>query len=269
MHMRNRLTAIAAGILMVLAGSLFGATPAQAVNTYFYAVGEQTGIVADGAAVNISVHSPYVNLAHDGNSAHSIGELAVRSADLKNRIEVGWRKGTSGNLTLFVYHAVNGVAQGYNLCTDYASEPFNAGDTIPVSMLGTSPRFQIVHSGTRWWVQFNAKWVCTFPDTLWTSQGQTFNKVNIVQAYGEVVSALTATPCTDMGWGDPASWPSAARIENYALQGQTSGPPAAFLVYANPTGVGITTQVINSTGFSYGWAGYSSTNTLPGNLQSC
>lgn len=272
--MNKRLTAFATALLVALAGVIsLTSSPALAVTTYHYAAGEQTGLVADGAAVNMTVESPQVDSAHDGASSHSLAELAVISSDNKDRIEVGWRKAVSGSTTFFVYHAVNGVPMGYNLCSDYASEPFNAGDAIPVALVGNKtspPRFQIIHSGTSWWIAFNLKWVCSFPDTTWTSAGRTFTKVNTVKAYAEVASTATATPCSDMGDGNPASATgSSARIGSYSLQGQTSGPAAAFSVYVLPSTAGITTYVASATTFRYGWAGYKANNTLPGNIGSC
>jgi hypothetical protein len=270
--MKNLFKRAAAGLVAlatVAAGVGLGASPALAVTTYHYAIGEQTGIVADGAAVNLTIESPYMSSAHDGASAHSLAELTVRSADLKDRIEVGWRKPTVSATALFVYHTVNGVPMGYNLCTDYAAEPFNAGDVIPAALYGTNPRFQIIHSGTAWWVAFNLKWVCHFPDTIWTSAGRTFTKVNTMQAYGEVASTTSATPCSDMGDGQPASSGTAARIGSLSYQGQTSGPAAAFTVYTLPNTAGITTSVVTSTTFRYGWEGYTNANTLPGNTGSC
>lgn len=270
--MRKLIRRLTAAVVAVVAVVAVTAGPAHAALTYHYAVGEQTGLVADGAAVNLTVESPYVSGAHDGSNAHSLAELLVYSADRKDRIEIGWRKAATGTPTFFVYHAINGVGQGYNLCTDYAAEPFNAGATIPTVMVGDKvnpPRFQIIHSGTSWWVAFNAKWVCSFPDTVWTSAGRTFNKVNIVMAYGEIASTLVGTPCSDMGDGQPASSGTAARIGSYSLQGQTSGPAAGFGVYTQPSTAGITTSVVTATTFRYGWAGYSATNTLPGVQGGC
>lgn len=268
--MRKKFSALLISLGVIV--SLGLASPAFAVMTYHYAIGEQFDLVADGAAVNLTVEAPHVNAAHDGANAHSIAELAVFSADRKNRIEAGWRKSATAAPTFFVYHAVNNVPMGYNLCTDYAAEPFNAGNTIPAAMVGnktTPPRFQIVHSGTNWWIAFNAKWVCHFPDTVWTSAGQTFTKVNQVQAYGEYASTTTATPCGDMGDGQDASSGTSARIGSYSLQGQTAGSPAAFSVRVAPTGVGITTSIQSTTTFRYGWKGYKdnpspTADSLPG-----
>lgn len=270
--MIKRMTASAAAVLIVLAG-VFGITgPALAVTTYYYAIGQQTGLVADGAAVSMTIDSPNLSSTHDGSNAHSIAELAVFSADSKNRIEAGWRKGaTASGPTMFVYHVVNGVPQGYNLCTDYAPEPFNAGAAIPSTMVGngTSYRFQIVHSGSNWWVAFNLKWVCTFPDSLWTSAGQTFTKVNYVMAYGEVAATASATPCSDMGNGLASSSASASRIGSYSLQGEASAIPASFTTFTQPNNVGITVTNLSQYTFRYGWAGYTNANTLPGNVGSC
>lgn len=271
--MNKRLTAFAASLLLALAGVVgLASTPALAVTTYHYAIGEQFSIVADGAAVNLTVESPAVNGTHDGSNAHSLAELAVFSADRKNRIEAGWRKSASAAPTFFVYHSVNNVPMGYNLCTDYAAEPFNAGNTIDPTLVGnktTPPRVQIVHSGTNWWIAFNLKWVCSFPDSTWTSAGQTFVKVEQVQAYAEVASTLTATPCSDMGDGQLASSGTSARIGSYSLQGQTSGAAAAFTTRAAPTGVGITISPQSTTTFRYGWTGYKdnpspTADSLPG-----
>lgn len=273
--MRNRVMAGLVSLAVVLTGSLAISSPALAVTTYHYAIGQQTGIIADGAAVNLTAESPHVNSAHDGANSQSLAELAVSSADGKNRIEAGWRKTATGGPYLFVYHVVNSVGMGYNLCNDYAANPVNAGAAIPAAWVGDKtnmPRFQIIHSGSSWWIAMSRTvsgvteggWVCSFPDTTWTSQAQTFNKVNTVQAYGEVASTTSATPCSDMGDGQDASSGTAARIGSYSLQGQTSGPAATFFVYTQPSTVGITTSIVSGQTFRYGWKGYSAANTLPG-----
>lgn len=270
--MFKRMTAVSATMLVVIAGLIgLSASPALAAVTYHYAVGEQSSIVADGAAVNITVESPAGDATHDGASSHSLGELIVRSTDLKDSIEIGWRKPATSATAFFVYHTVNGVPMGYNLCTDYSAEPFNAGDLIPSTMVGTGvgPRFEITHSGTNWWVAFNLKWVCSFPDSVWTSAGRTFNKVNYVQAYGEVASTSTTKPCTDMGDGQAATSGTAARIGSYSLNNQTSGSAPAFNTYTLPSTAGITINAVSATTFRYGWSGYTAAGTLPGNTGSC
>lgn len=275
--MIKRITASAATLLVALAGVVgLASSPALAATTYFYAQGSQTGLVADGAAMNLTVESPQVSSAHDGSSSHSLAEMAVSSADGKNRIEVGWRKPASGPTALFVFHWVNNVPMGYNLCTDQAATAMNAGDPIDASLVGTGvgPRFQILHSGTSWWIAFNLQWTCTFADSVWTSAGQTFNKVNTVQGYGEVASTLTATPCADMGDGQAASSGTAARIGSYNLQNQTAGAAPTFSVSTIPSTVGITTSVLSADTFRYGWAGYKdnpspTADSLPGTVGVC
>jgi hypothetical protein len=268
--MLKRITAAAAALLLAMAAAIGTASPAMAATTYHYAIGEQFGIVADGAAVNLTVENPTVDATHDG-TGHSLAELAVFSADRKDRIEVGWRKPLSGSTSLFVYHAVNNVPMGYNLCTDYAPEPFNAGAAIPLALHGETspPRFQIVHSGSAWWIAFNLKWVCHFPDSTWTAAGRTFVKVEQVQAYAEVATTGTATPCSNMGDDQLASSGTSARIGSYNLQGQTVGAAPAFTTRTAPTGVGITISVQSADTFRYGWLGYKhnthpAADTLPG-----
>lgn len=275
--MNKRMTAFVASLLLSISGVVgLAASPALAVTTYHYAIGEQNGLVADGAAVNLTAEDPQLDATHDGGGSHSLAELAVASDDRKDYIEFGWRKVAGGVPRLFSFHRVNGSPMTYNACTDYASEPFNINDPIPATMITNqdNPRFQVVHSGANWWLAFNLKWVCYYPDTIWTSAGRTFNKVNTVQAYGEVASTITATPCADMGRGTPASSGTAARIGSYTLQGQTSGPAPAFTVYTQPSTAGITTNVVTSTTFRYGWEGYKdqpspNPDTLPGSVGIC
>ena len=269
--MTKRLSAAFAAFLLALAAVLAGPAPAFAATTYHYAVGSQVlpaGVVAEGAAVNITVESPHVS-ANDGSNAHSIAELIVQSDNLINAVEVGWRKGTTGTPKLFVYHRINGVGQGYNNCVDYAPEPVNAGADLS-SWVGaaSSPRFQITATATAWWIAFNAKWVCHIPISQWTAAGVTnFAKASVVQAYGEVASTSRAKPCTDMGNGQAASSGTAGRIGSYVLINPTvTVPPtvANFNIVANPTGVGITTNVTSGITFRYGWAGYTNAGALPG-----
>jgi hypothetical protein len=267
--MTKRIPAALAALALILA-SVFIGSPAHAANTYFYAVGNQTGVVADGAAFNITVENPYVT----GTSAHSIGQMVVQSADLQQRVEVGWRKGAGAGQVpkLFTYHAINGVGQGYNLCTDYAAEPVNVGADLSAwaSVAAPGPRFQIINTGTAWWVAFNLKWVCHFPNSLWTNAGVTFNKINTIQAYGEVVSTTTATPCTDMGDGQFGSSGTAAQIGSYSLQGQTSGPAPSLNIYTTPATAAYTVSVVTpNVTFRYGGRGYSAAGTLPGVQGGC
>jgi hypothetical protein len=280
--MRRLFAGFIAAVTLTAAG-LIGAGPAYAATSYFYAIGEQFGLNADGAAVNITAHSPAVNGAHDGTSSHSVGELAVFSNDRKNRIEVGWRKPTVSATSVFVYHYVDGVPQGYNLCTDYAANPVNAGSAFPatwVNDLTNPPRFQIVHTNNAWWIALTrtvngvqeGNWLCNFPDAVWSSAGITWTKVAQVQAYAEVAASNgTATPCSDMGNGQNASSGTAARIASYSLQGQVNlvapfSPPtaAAFTTRIQPTTGPMTMSVISSTGFRYGTPMWKADNTLPG-----
>jgi hypothetical protein len=276
MNLRKRAAALLATLAVIAAAAGFGATPALAATTYHYAVGSQVlpaGTVADGAAVNITVESPLVS-TNDGANAHSIGELIVQSDNLINAVEVGWRKGAGAGQVpkLFVYHRINGVGQGYNNCTDYAPEPVNAGADLSAWVgAAASPRFQITATATAWWIAFNAKWVCHIPISQWTNAGvNNFAKASVVQAYGEVASTSRAKPCSDMGNGQAASSGTAARIGSYSLINPVPVTAASFVIGPSPAGVGITTSVVTpGVTFRYGWAGYTNTGTLPGNIGAC
>lgn len=181
------------------------AVSALAAPSYLYGVARQVAI-SDGTYGTMTVAQP--KLADE--DFHSLGELAVQSADSDQIVEIGWTVDRSVNGDdrphLFVYHWVDGVGACYNGCGFVQhSAVAKPGMALPVN---APALFAIQHFQAAWWVMYGGEWVGYFPDTLW---GGRFTKAGLTQWFGEV-AASSATPCTDMGTGAYASSAAAATV---------------------------------------------------------
>jgi hypothetical protein len=264
-----------------------GKTPATAARSltggpyFFYAIGQQVfapGTSTKGAAVNLTVEDPAMDQTND---AHSLAELAVRSADSQQTVEVGWTKDpvvcgtTSGiaNRCLFGFHWINGVPQGYNTgCVDYAANPINLGASLNGITPGTSKRFQVTWNAGNWWLYYDLQPVCHFPGTRWTTATPpvTYSDAGLVQAFGEVATKASGdlTPCTDIGNGLQAASAGglAARLGSFSLTSPTPSTLAGNLSPSTSPATAAYTIVTVTPGitFRYGGEGYSAAGTLPG-----
>jgi hypothetical protein len=211
---------------------------------FFYNVARQSLAPAESAeslAANLIVTN---NFLAPGDF-HTLQELAVTSHNGQNHVEVGYTKdpavcGTSGGAAkscLFVYRWTNGVPSCYNLAAcggfvEYAptcsvAGNICAGDDI-APHFNTQKRFQIQHSGTVWWVAYDAKWIGYYPDSLWTGATPpvTFTSGGLFQVFGEI-AANVPKPCTDMGNGLQGSTDvNASRLGSTTL---TSTVPAGIV----------------------------------------
>jgi hypothetical protein len=167
-----------------------------------------------------------------GNEFHSLAELAVRSADRKQTVEVGWivDPGMFGDAKphLFVYHWVDGVPKCYNGCgfVQYSSKT-SPGAVIPAK---TARVFDIQFFGDGWWIGLDNDWIGYFPSSLW---GGRFKEASLVQWFGEV-AAGPAPPCSDMGNGTPSTDNKAALFDRFGLYGVS--PSTATVVVDEPSG---------------------------------
>jgi Neprosin len=179
-----------------------------AADPYLYATGSQDA-ATDGVGALLTVARPRVAAA----DRHSLAEVAVRSADHQQAVEVGWTvdRLTNGDedTHLFVFHWVNGKQTCYNAC---GFVPYDGASIAPGATLaiGASKMFGIQHSAGAWWVAYDSEWIGSFPDTLWDS---TFTKTGQVLVYGEV-SAASLKPCTAMGTGVKPDDPASAKISS-------------------------------------------------------
>ena len=180
---------------------------------FSYAKSEQYG-ETDGTWANLTIEKP--TLAE--GDYHTLAELAVRSADGEQIVEVGWTVDPSLNDDrdphLFVFHWKDGVpAKCYNACgfTQY-SKTVKPGDTLPVD---TQKRFGIRHASGVWWIAYDSEYIGYFSDRVWEGR---YTKGGLVQWFGEVAAA-TKVACTQMGNGVPAldETSPAARVGSIVL----------------------------------------------------
>lgn len=225
---------------------------------------------ADVMNVSTSQHKPYLNTTND---YHSLWEMSGQNdstgAGKKNTIEVGWTvdQNVNGDLNthLFVYHWVNGVGSCYNGCgwVDNPTEAVNAGTTLATTAVGASPtvfyeyEFRRANSvkcdgvapvqttaTTGWFIyQQNVgstRLIGCFPDLIWTSAGETFTKLNLVQAFQEVASG-DDHPCTDKGSGvfAPGAWGTLSASQwqkGFTISGAPAGVVADWTASGTPAG---------------------------------
>ncbi|WP_433300085.1 neprosin family prolyl endopeptidase [Actinoplanes sp. CA-030573] len=152
----------------------------------------------DGFYTNVSIAKP----ALTRGDYHTLGELALQSADGKQIVEVGWNVDRLVNGDddphLFVYHWVNRTPSCYNGCgfVQY-SKNIKPGDTLATD---TIKKFGIQYFNGAWWIAFDSEWIGYFPEQLWNDEGIKFSRSGLIQVFGEV-AASSLTPCSQMGNG--------------------------------------------------------------------
>ncbi len=245
---------------------------------YQYAGKGQDGMAADGASVTI----PIVNTFRWASDDHVLTELAVRSADGQQAIEIGVTKdpvvnsgsgAQAGNPHLFVGAWVNNVFQGYN-----------TGGYIPVvgcspcagsnltSAIGTdkSIAVQYLADGAGgivdgWWIAYNAIWIGVFPETLWASP--TYTVSGLVQVFGEIASNATSAPCTDMGNGQLSSGTGAVASAFDLINETPTGTAWNNTSLTDATKWDVATPT--TTSMEFGGPGFNSIGTGNGVAGSC
>jgi hypothetical protein len=211
-------------------GPAVAAAPTKERTVVFhYAEASQLG-ETEGTWANLTIEDPVLAKGE----YHTLAELAVRSADMQQIVEVGWTVDRSVNGDndphLFVYHWVDGVKTCYNKCgfkLRLRPDPDNPKVMVPgvepgaIMPLESQKRFGIVHENGGWWIAYDSDYIGHFPDSNW--QGR-FTKAGYTQWFGEVASP-TEVPCSEMGSGLPVSKGAAARIGTIAMN---NGPAVEF-----------------------------------------
>lgn len=216
---------------------------------------------ADGVAVLTSQHNPYVQTGTPGGG-HSLWEVAAESADQLQIIEAGIRKDHNAGAVprLFVSTWRNGVWRGYDSSNpawiDNPSEAVNAGTALAYTAAGAAPsifyQYRIERttlcsgggasgSGTGWRViQKNQgatdRIIGCFSDADWTAVGVTFQKIGVIQLFGETAEWDDPNTCSDQASGvyGTSTSPSAAGHQlAYSLAGAPAGETNV------PDGVGV------------------------------
>jgi hypothetical protein len=215
---------------------------------YHYNVGSQDA-ETDGFYANMYIGKP--ELAR--SDYHTLGELALQSADGSQIVEIGWNVDRVVNGDddphLFVYHWVNNKESCYNGCGfQQYSKNVKPGDTLPADSV---KKFAIQYFNGSWWVAYDSEWIGYFSESLWNDEGVKFNRSGLVQVFGEVAAA-TENPCTDMGNGKPAD------VENSTSAFMTTityinGPELAMWMRSETKAYPLT--VVNPRTFRYGGPG--------------
>ena len=169
---------------------------------FLYSYGRQYA-ETDGYYTTVYIAKPKL----DTKDYHTLGELALQSADGTQIVEIGWSVDRAVNGDddphLFVFHWVNNEPGCYNGCgfVQY-SKTIKPGDTLAY---GVAKKFGIQYYNGSWWVAFDTEWVGSFPESLWNDQGVKFSRSGLIQVFGEVAAA-TDHPCvTQMGDGNAAT----------------------------------------------------------------
>jgi hypothetical protein len=211
-------------------------------NGYWYASAQQT--LSAGAPVMVGLHGslsqlqPYLGV----NDYHTLAEIAVESADLKQIVEVGWTvdRGVNGDTFphLFVFHWINGAPTCYNACGFVpVLSPWSPGSLVPVTPVPQA--YAIVHisgAASGWWIRAMGSWIGYFPDALWPAAAN-FTSYSVANWFGEVSARPLATPCSFMGDGIHGGLPGAALASNMGFYDAVFNDlPAVPATFASPGG---------------------------------
>lgn len=233
---------------------------------FMYAGKDMDGYTSDGAFVELQVNNPFRWSTEGG---HTLAEIAVRSTDGAQVVEVGWTKDGSQNPALFTGSWTNNTFNGYNGTGGFINA-VGCSPCVGASIsgaVGTNKAFAIQHFGAptnAWWAAYDGNWIGAWPDSLWTSP--TFVSSSWSQVFGEIASTVTSTPCGDMGNGVKTSG-TGAIAQNYGLV--NSGTTGAWNGTIQTDATYYDVANANSTSMEYGGPGYNSIGTAVGTTGSC
>ncbi len=186
---------------------------------------------------------------------HSLGEIAVESADNQQIVEIGWDvdSGVNGDLEphLFAFHWINGVGTCYDGC-DFVQVSTTRTPGMRVAP-GEVDEYAIAYANGNWNLSYQGELIGYFPGTEW---GGTFTTAGLVQWFGEV-SAGSTTPCTQMGNGTFGSAAGAATMTGlYEIGATGTHTPAQIeqIVVTSPTAY--LDGAVTATGFAFGGPGF-------------
>lgn len=232
--------------------------------TCYYWVGayqnDNNNFTATGVSSNFTQAEPTDQATTNGDN-HTLIETYVSSSDGKESLEIGWFVSTNTGKApvLMVTHWINGAFIGY-------TSPSSADGFVQVSssikplstplQVGVTGNYKIQVANNQWQFWYNGAEVGYFPESLWTSQGITFNKIQWVSDYGEVATHVGALSQVGMGNGILGSASGSTAVSGYTLYG--SSTPADFNSFYEPQGA-VTTYyddgATSATGFRLGGPG--------------
>ena len=256
-------------LLVAVAGSLAHAVPVQhpvgvvapkgkppplgsviaAGSPYLYvAYIQSAGTHTAGAGAALLQSDP----ALGASDYHTLGEIAVESSDGQQIVEIGWTVDLAVNGDrqphLFSFHWVDGGATCYNGCGwVQMSSTHSPGMRLTT---GETHDYSIRLINGDWWLYFDNDAMGYYPGSLWTGR---FSAMGFTQWFGEV-SAMTTSPCTEMGNGKLGADTSSASFTTLRLY-----DPGPVAVTAN-AGTGTVTNAAlynigRTTPTSFGFGG--------------
>lgn len=233
---------------------------------------------AYGLSVDITTGKPFTQ----SGANHSLGEVAVQSADQQDIVEIGWIVNTArradGNPTLFAYHWIDGVPQGYETgFVDYAPNPVNLVAGLPKPV---NKNFTVSSTSTHFWVGYDGSWVAYLDKTRFGADefGLASDQVALGQAFFEVYAdgAGEEHPCDDMGtgWDSDPFVSGTASVFNFAWIGSVTAVNVTGGIATNPGGITgdsnayhfATTSANSGRGSGPGW---NAAGTAPGTKDAC
>jgi hypothetical protein len=224
-----------------------GAAAAAEKVSYLYNVGSQAA-ETDGFYTNVYIAKPTLGRA----DYHTLGELALQSADGKQIVEIGWNVDRVVNgdddAHLFIFHWVNRTPACYNGCgfVQY-SKNIKPGDTLAAD---TVRKFGIQYFNGAWWVAFDSEWVGYFPEQLWNDEGVKFSRSGLIQVFGEVAASSPTPLCTEMGTGDLATTSASAYMSTVSF---LNGPTVALNIRSTTDAYPV--AAVSGRTFRYGGPG--------------
>jgi hypothetical protein len=160
------------------------------------------------------------------NAYHSLEEIAVRSTNGKQIVEIGWTSQKSPGHPahsvkprLFVFHWINGKGTCYSAPGDWCGFHSTSKTIQPMMHVkaGQIGHYSIGFKNGRWNLAYDHKKFGYFPESQWHGN---FTTAGYVQTFGEIAATAKQT-CTQMGNGLPPGNPKASTITNFRLYGST------------------------------------------------
>ena len=233
---------------------------------------------ASGLSADITIGKPFTQ----SGSNHSLGEVAVQSADQQDIVEIMWRVNTvtrpDGNPVLDAYHWIDGAGQGYRVgYVDNAANPINLGAGLPKPV---NKNFVIGSDASNFYVGYDGSWVATLPKSRFGADefALASDQVQIGQVFYEVAAdgAGEEHPCDDMGtgWDSNPFVSGTGSLFNFAWAGSATSVSVTGGIVTNPSGITgdpdayhfATTSATSGRGSGPGW---NAAGTAPGTKDAC
>jgi Neprosin len=160
------------------------------------------------------------------NAWHSLEEIAVRSVNSDQTVEIGWTSQKTAGSTdsrvparLFVYHWVNGKGTCYSSASDWCGFVSTSKTIRPMMEVGAGKLrlYSIHYSHGRWNLGYDHKTFGYFPERDWNGH---YTQAGYVETFGEIAATSKRT-CTQMGNGLGPENPKASEIADFKLYGSS------------------------------------------------